>query len=40
MTPNEYDVIIIDAGSGGYVAAIRAARLGFKTCLVELDLRL
>jgi dihydrolipoamide dehydrogenase len=35
MTPKEYDVVIIGAGPGGYVAAIRAAQLGLKTCLVE-----
>jgi len=32
---NEYDVIIIGAGTGGYVAAIRAAQLGLKTAVVE-----
>ncbi|MEM7569544.1 MAG: dihydrolipoyl dehydrogenase [Pseudomonadota bacterium] len=31
----EYDVIVIGAGPGGYVAAIRAAQLGFKTACVE-----
>ena len=30
-----YDLVIIGAGPGGYVAAIRAAQLGIKTCLVE-----
>jgi len=30
-----YDVIIIGAGPGGYVAAIRAAQLGLKTLVVE-----
>ena len=30
-----YDVIIIGGGPGGYVAAIRAAQLGFKTAVVE-----
>ena len=30
-----YDVIIIGAGPGGYVAAIRAAQLGLKTAIVE-----
>ncbi len=30
-----YDVIIIGAGPGGYVTAIRAAQLGFKTAIVE-----
>ena len=30
-----YDIIVIGAGPGGYVAAIRAAQLGFKTAIVE-----
>lgn len=30
-----YDVIIIGAGPGGYVTAVRAAQLGFKTAVVE-----
>ncbi len=30
-----YDIIIIGSGPGGYVAAIRAAQLGFKTAIVE-----
>ena len=33
----EYDVVVIGAGPGGYVAAIRAAQLGMKTALVERD---
>ncbi|HWB53479.1 MAG TPA: NAD(P)/FAD-dependent oxidoreductase, partial [Tepidisphaeraceae bacterium] len=32
---NQYDLIVIGAGPGGYVAAIRAAQLGFKTACVE-----
>jgi dihydrolipoamide dehydrogenase len=32
---NEYDIVIIGGGPGGYVAAIRAAQLGFKTACVE-----
>src|SRR5512141_2697257 len=32
---NQYDIIIIGAGTGGYVAAIRAAQLGLKTAVVE-----
>ncbi|MEW6650461.1 MAG: dihydrolipoyl dehydrogenase, partial [Chloroflexota bacterium] len=32
---NNYDVIVIGAGPGGYVAAIRAAQLGMKTAVVE-----
>ena len=31
----KYDVIVIGAGPGGYVAAIKAAKLGFKTAVVE-----
>lgn len=30
-----FDVVVIGAGPGGYPAAIRAARLGAKTALVE-----
>ena len=33
----DYDVAIIGAGPGGYVAAIRAAQLGLKACVVEKD---
>jgi len=32
---NEYDVVILGGGTGGYVAAIRAAQLGMKTAIVE-----
>ncbi|HYU79212.1 MAG TPA: dihydrolipoyl dehydrogenase [Vicinamibacterales bacterium] len=32
---NEYDVIVIGAGTGGYVAAIRGAQLGLKVAVVE-----
>ncbi|MCW2307593.1 dihydrolipoyl dehydrogenase [Rhodobium gokarnense] len=32
---NAYDIIVIGAGPGGYVTAIRAAQLGFKTAVVE-----
>jgi dihydrolipoamide dehydrogenase len=32
---NEYDLVVIGAGTGGYVAAIRAAQLGLKTAVVE-----
>jgi len=35
MAAQTYDVIVIGAGPGGYVAAIRAAQLGLKTCVVE-----
>ena len=31
----KYDVIVIGSGPGGYVAAIRAAQLGFNTAVVE-----
>jgi dihydrolipoamide dehydrogenase len=31
----EYDVIVVGAGPGGYVCAIRAAQLGLKTAIVE-----
>ena len=30
-----YDIIVIGAGPGGYVTAIRAAQLGFKTAVVD-----
>jgi dihydrolipoamide dehydrogenase len=33
--PREYDVLVIGAGTGGYVAAIRAAQLGLRTAVVE-----
>ncbi|MBX9989803.1 dihydrolipoyl dehydrogenase [Phreatobacter oligotrophus] len=32
---SSYDIIVIGGGPGGYVAAIRAAQLGFKTAVVE-----
>ncbi len=35
MAETAYDVIVIGAGPGGYVAAIRAAQLGLKTACVE-----
>ena len=35
--PNSYDVIVIGGGPGGYHAAIRAAQLGLKTAVVEMD---
>ncbi|HEY9576712.1 MAG TPA: FAD-dependent oxidoreductase, partial [Pseudobacillus sp.] len=31
----EYDLVILGGGTGGYVAAIRASQLGLKTALVE-----
>ncbi|MFA7555749.1 MAG: dihydrolipoyl dehydrogenase [Spongiibacteraceae bacterium] len=35
MTKQQYDLIVVGGGPGGYVAAIRAAQLGFKTALIE-----
>jgi dihydrolipoamide dehydrogenase len=35
MAEYDYDVLVIGAGPGGYVAAIRAAQLGLKTACVE-----
>lgn len=32
---HDYDVIVIGAGPGGYVGAIRAAQLGLKTACIE-----
>ena len=32
---SEYDVIVIGAGPGGYVCAIRAAQLGLKTAIID-----
>ena len=37
MPDSSYDCIVIGSGPGGYVAAIRAAQLGFKTAIVEMD---
>jgi len=34
-TMDQYDVIVIGGGPGGYVAAVRASQLGMKTALVE-----
>ncbi|MYL28855.1 MULTISPECIES: dihydrolipoyl dehydrogenase [Halobacillus] len=31
----EYDLVVLGGGTGGYVAAIRASRLGLKTAIVE-----
>ncbi|MGJ1405002.1 dihydrolipoyl dehydrogenase [Sphingobacterium siyangense] len=31
----QYDLVVIGSGPGGYVAAIRSAKLGYKTALVE-----
>ncbi len=35
MAGKSFDVVVIGAGPGGYVAAIRAAQLGLSTCIVE-----
>ncbi len=35
MSETTFDVIVIGAGPGGYVAAIRSAQLGFRTAIVE-----
>ena len=35
MSSGDYDVIVIGAGPGGYVAAIRAAQLGLRTAVIE-----
>ncbi len=32
---NVFDIIVIGAGPGGYVAAIKSAKMGFKTAIVE-----
>jgi dihydrolipoamide dehydrogenase len=34
---NDYQVVVIGGGPGGYVAAIRAAQLGLKTAVIEKD---
>src|SRR6201985_3364895 len=35
MADTSFDIVIIGSGPGGYVAAIRAAQLGFKTAIIE-----
>ena len=35
MSDQEFDVLVIGAGPGGYVCAIRCAQLGMKVGLVE-----
>jgi dihydrolipoamide dehydrogenase len=37
MADTNFDIIIIGSGPGGYVCAIRAAQLGFKSAIVERD---
>jgi dihydrolipoamide dehydrogenase len=39
-TTDNYDLVIIGSGPGGYVAAVRAAQLGLKTACVEKSARL
>ena len=35
MSSHSFDVVVIGAGPGGYVAAIRAAQLGLRTAIIE-----
>src|SRR4051795_2255142 len=35
---DEYDLVVLGAGSGGYACALRAAQLGLNVALVEADL--
>src|SRR6476620_11396094 len=35
MADTSFDIVIIGSGPGGYVTAIRAAQLGFKTAIIE-----
>jgi dihydrolipoamide dehydrogenase len=37
METKNYDVIVLGGGPGGYVAAVKASQLGFKTAIVEKD---
>jgi dihydrolipoamide dehydrogenase len=37
MAEQSFDIIVIGSGPGGYVTAIRAAQLGFRTAIVERD---
>ena len=37
MADTSFDILIIGSGPGGYVTAIRAAQLGFRTAIVERD---
>ena len=32
---SKYQVVVIGSGPGGYIAAIRAAQLGFKVAIIE-----
>jgi dihydrolipoamide dehydrogenase len=40
MSENNFDLIVIGSGPGGYVAAIRGAQLGLQTAIVEKDTNL
>ncbi|HXD32185.1 MAG TPA: dihydrolipoyl dehydrogenase [Pyrinomonadaceae bacterium] len=40
MANEQFDVVIIGSGPGGYVAAVRAGQLGLKAAIVEKDTRL
>ena len=35
MTAKQFDVVVIGAGPGGYIAAIRAAQLGFSVACID-----
>ncbi|MBT6031168.1 MAG: dihydrolipoyl dehydrogenase [Kordiimonadaceae bacterium] len=35
MSNQKFDIVVLGSGPGGYVAAIRAAQLGFKTAVIE-----
>lgn len=35
MERQNFDIAVIGSGPGGYVAAIKAAQLGKKTCVIE-----
>jgi dihydrolipoamide dehydrogenase len=37
MSDNQFDFVVVGAGPGGYVGAIRAAQLGLKTAVIEKD---
>ncbi|MEW9669643.1 dihydrolipoyl dehydrogenase [Ammoniphilus sp. 3BR4] len=37
MSTNEFDLVVLGGGTGGYVAALRASQLGMKVAVVERD---